>query len=101
MVILTWYYIIVIRCTPDNIHIISINTGEDNNEEVSGVLLSNKTQRVKPAIPDKPKDISFAVRNIIRKKEAAISDKDNKLSINPTKRVNKEYKCKMNQAFLF
>jgi len=74
------------RCTPDNIHIISINTGEDSNEEVSGVLLSNKTQRVKPAIPDKPKDISFAVRNIIRKKEAAISDKNNKLSINPTKR---------------
>lgn len=75
-----------IRCTSDNIHIISINTGHESNEEVSSVLLSNKQQRVKPAIPEKPKDISLAVRNILRKKEAVTCEKDNKLSLNPTKK---------------
>merc|ERR1712243_344079 len=37
-------------------------------------------QRVKPAIPDKPKDISHTVRNILKKKEAVQNDKENQLS---------------------
>ena len=63
------------RCTPENIQIISINTEDEGSEGISRVTLNNNQQRVKPAIPDKPKDISHTVRNILKKKEAGQNDK--------------------------
>jgi hypothetical protein len=70
------------RTTKENVRIISISEEHENEDVgrktsfkpscVSTILVNNgrnRMQGAKPAIPEKPKDIGLAMRNILKKKE--------------------------------